>query len=119
MFSSFVLFLADAAPTTTQGGGAQESMMPFILKMGALFIILYFVMIYPQQKRQKAQAEEQRKRMEALKTGDSVLLACGLHGMVSNVKETTVMIKVADNVKLEFEKSAVTSVDKPKETSAA
>jgi preprotein translocase subunit YajC len=45
-----------------------------------------------------------------LKTGDQVVTNAGIHGLIANVKETTVMLKVADNVKLEMEKSAITTV---------
>ncbi len=74
--------------------------------MAAMFIILYYVMIRPQSKRQK----EQQRLIAALKTGDRVVTAAGIHGMITNVKDTTVTLKVADNVKLEMEKSAVTNV---------
>ena len=52
-------------------------------------------MIRPQSKRQK----EQQRLIAALKTGDRVVTAAGIHGMITNVKETTVTVKVADNVK--------------------
>ena len=71
-----------------------------------MFIILYYVMIRPQSKRQK----EQQRLIAALKTGERVVTAAGIHGMITNVKDTTVTLKVADNVKLEMEKSAVTNV---------
>ena len=71
-----------------------------------MFIILYYVMIRPQAKRQK----EQQRLIAALKTGDRVVTTAGIHGMITNVKDTTVTLKVADNVKLEMEKSAVTNV---------
>ena len=71
-----------------------------------MFIILYYVMIRPQTKRQK----EQQRLIAALKTGDRVVTAAGIHGMITNVKETTVTVKVADNVKIEMEKSAVSNV---------
>ncbi len=74
--------------------------------MAAMFIILYYVMIRPQTKRQK----EQQRLIAALKTGDRVVTSAGIHGMITNVKDTTVTLKVADNVKLELEKSAVTNV---------
>lgn len=48
--------------------------------------------------------------ISGLKTGDRVVTNAGIHGLIANVKETTVMVKVADNVKLELEKSAVTTV---------
>lgn len=79
--------------------------------MAAMFVILYYVMIRPQSKRQK----EQQRLVAALKTGDRVVTAAGIHGMITNVKETTVTVKVADNVKIEMEKSAVSNVLKPSE----
>ena len=70
---------------------------------------MYYVMIRPQMRRQK----EQQRLVSALKTGDRVVTASGIHGMISNVKDRTVIVKVADNVKLEMEKSAVSAVVNP------
>jgi preprotein translocase subunit YajC len=67
---------------------------------------MYFVMIRPQKKRQ----EQQQKLIAGLKTGDRVVTNAGIHGLISNVKETTVLVKVADNVKIEIDKSAITNV---------
>jgi preprotein translocase subunit YajC len=71
-----------------------------------IFIIMYFVMIRPQKKRQ----QQQQNLMASLKTGDRVVTNGGIHGLISNVKESTVLVKVADNVKIEMEKSAITNV---------
>ena len=84
------------------GGGIGSFFVPLIF----IFIIMYFVMIRPQKKRQ----EQQQKLIAALKTGDRVVTNAGIHGLISNVKETTVLVKVADNVKIEIEKSAITNV---------
>ena len=54
--------------------------------------------------------KEQRRLVSSLKTGDRVLTSAGIHGLITNVKDTTVTVKVADNVKIEMEKSAVTNV---------
>jgi len=54
--------------------------------------------------------KEQQRLVSSLKTGDRVVTSAGIHGMITNVKETTVTVKVADNVKIEMEKSAVTNV---------
>ena len=67
---------------------------------------MYFVLFRPQMRRQK----EQQRLVSALKTGDRVVTNAGIHGLISNVKDTTVIVKVADNVKIEMEKSAVTTV---------
>jgi len=84
------------------GGGIGSFFVPLIF----IFIIMYFVMIRPQKKRQ----EQQQKLITGLKTGDRVVTNSGIHGLISNVKETTVLVKVADNVKIEIDKSAITNV---------
>ena len=99
------MFLAQAqtaAPQQVPGGGISSFFVPLIF----IFVIMYFVMIRPQKKRQ----EQQQKLMAGLKTGDRVVTNAGIHGLISNVKENTVLVKVADNVKIEMEKSAITTV---------
>jgi preprotein translocase subunit YajC len=96
-------FLAQAAPAAPAAAGSGLiGLLPIVF----IFVIGYYVMIRPQMKRQK----DQQKLVSALKTGDDVITASGIHGRITNVKETTVIVKVADNVKIEFEKSAVTNV---------
>jgi len=86
------------------GGGIGSFFIPLIF----IFIIMYFVMIRPQKKRQ----QQQQSLVASLKTGDRVVTNAGIHGLISNVKETTVLVKVADNVKIEIDKSAITNVQK-------
>jgi preprotein translocase subunit YajC len=106
---SIMLFilLAQAQPAAPTGAGPNPlaSFIPIIL----IFVIMYFVLFRPQMRRQK----EQQRLISSLKTGDRVVTSSGIHGMITNVKDTTVTVKVADNVKLEMEKSAVTAVAKP------
>jgi preprotein translocase subunit YajC len=99
------LLLAQTAPAGPGGGIA--AFVPFIF----IFVIMYFVLLRPQMKRQK----DQQRLVSTLKTGDRVVTSAGIHGLISNVKETTVVVKVADNVKIEMEKSAVTTVLKSAE----
>ena len=100
------LFLAQAQPAAPAPGpaGGIGFFIPFIF----IFVIMYFVLFRPQKKRQ----QEQQRLISGLKTGDRVVTNAGIHGLIANVKETTVMLKVADNVKIEVEKSAVTNVQK-------
>ena len=108
----FSLLLAQApAPSPSGAGSGLVSMLPFLF----IFVIMYYVMLRPQMRRQK----EAAKLVAALKTGDRVVTASGIHGLISNVKDTTVILKVADNVKLEMEKTAVTTVVKPNEAKAS
>jgi preprotein translocase subunit YajC len=94
------------APSPAPGSpyGSLVGMLPFVF----IFIIFYYMMIRPQRRRQ----QEQVRLISALKTGDRVVTGSGIHGLISNVKETTVILKVADNVKIEIEKSAVVNVVK-------
>lgn len=93
--------LAQTAPAAPSGAGI-GALVPFIF----IFIIMYFILLRPQMRRQKAQ----QRLIATLKTGDRVVTNAGIHGLISNVKETTVIVKVADNVKIEMEKSAVANV---------
>lgn len=103
-FIMLLILLAQAQPAAPTGAGPNPlaSFIPIIL----IFIIMYFVLFRPQMRRQK----EQRLLVSALKTGDRVVTAAGIHGMITNVKDTTVTVKVADNVKIEMEKSAISNV---------
>jgi preprotein translocase subunit YajC len=105
----FALFLAQApAPASPGPGSGLLSILPFVF----IFVIMYYVMLRPQMRRQK----EAARLVSALKTGDRVVTSSGIHGLISNVKDTTVIVKVADNVKLEMEKTAVTNVVKTVES---
>jgi preprotein translocase subunit YajC len=109
--NTFIIPLLMAAP---QGGGADgaapggsliTSFLPFI----AIIAIFYFLIIRPQNKKRK----ETDRMLSALKKGDKVVTIGGLHGTIQSVKESTVIIKADDNVKLEFLRSAVSSVVQP------
>ena len=102
MHSVFSTVLAQASPTPAAPGGALGGFIPLIF----IVIIMYFILLRPQMRRQK----EQQRMVSALKTGDRVVTNAGIHGLISNVKETTVIVKVADNVKIEMEKSAITNI---------
>ena len=78
----------------------------FFIMMGLIFVVFYFFIIRPQRKR-----EAQRKQMiEAVQKGDKIITAGGVHATVTKVEDTSVLAQVDDNVKLRFEKSAITSV---------
>ena len=83
-------------------GSFLQSIIPFVLIIG----IFYMLIIRPQSKKRK----ETEKMLSAIKKGDKVITIGGLHGTVQSVRETTVIIKADDNVKLEFLRSAVSTV---------
>ena len=95
-----VTVLAQAAPGA--GGGLMQMMMPMVFIIG----IMYFMMIRPQQRKEK----ERRQMIESLKSGAKVVFGGGLVGTVTNVKETTFVIKLADNVKIEALRGSVSKV---------
>ncbi len=102
----FLQTLAMAAPAAAEGGGAASGsplqFMPIVLMVA----IFYFVMIRPQRRREK----ERQAMISAVKTGQRVLLTSGIIGEVSNVKEKTLMVRIAEKTKIEVLKSAVSQI---------
>ncbi len=90
-----------------EGGNAFLSFLPLIL----IILIMYLLILRPQAKKQK----ERQKMLEAVKKGDQVVTAGGLHGKVVATKDDdkVLIIKVDENVKLEVERTAITSIKRP------
>ena len=101
LLASIPYLYAEDAPARPQGGG--QSML---LIMVFMFVLMYFVMIRPQRMRQK----QLQAQLEAMKKGDRVVSAGGIHGIVENVKQKTVSVRVADNTRIEFEKASIAQV---------
>jgi preprotein translocase subunit YajC len=95
------LAYAASAPPGSAGGPA-AFLQPLIL-FGAMFAIFYFIVLRPQQ-RQKAERE---RMLSAIKKGDRIVTTSGMHGTVVGLGEHTVTLRVADQVKLEFDRTAV------------
>jgi len=90
-------------PGGEPGGGATfMSFLPLVAIIG----IFYFLIIRPQGKKQK----ETQKMLSALKKGDKVVTIGGIHGTIQTVRENSVIVRVDENTKLEFSRSAVSSV---------
>ncbi len=81
-----------------------------ILMMVAIFVIFYFFMIRPQTKRQK----EIQKQREAIQKGDKVITSGGIYGKVKDIKDTTITIEIAENVRVSVDKNSIfaTATDK-------
>ena len=103
--NSFPELLAQAAPAA----GAQQNPVMAFLPMILLVIVFYFILIRPQQKR----AKEQKKLIEALKSGDKVVTAAGIIGEVITVKDRTISLRSGD-AKLEVTKDSVVAITEPK-----
>jgi preprotein translocase subunit YajC len=103
-----VIMAMAAPPSGSQSGQPQNPIMAF-LPMILLVVVFYFILIRPQQKR----AKEQKKMLEALKSGDAVVTSAGIVGEVITVKERTVSLRSADS-KLEVTKDSVVAITEPK-----
>ena len=91
-----ILLQAAAAPAGQSGWSS-------ILMIVLMFVVIYFFMIRPQQKRQK----EIKKFRDSIKTGDKVITAGGIYGKVKDVKDTTITLEIADNVRITIDKNSV------------
>lgn len=93
------------APQGGEAGGVQGligSLLPLIL----IFVVFYFLLIRPQQKK----AKEHRQMLENLKKGDKVITGGGIYGVVESVGNNTVVLKIAENVKVKFGKGYISAV---------
>ena len=92
------ILLQAAAPAA--GGASSYS---GILMMVLIFVVFYFFMIRPQSKRQK----EIKKQREAMQVGDKVVTSGGIYGKVKELKDTTVIVEIAENVRIKVDKNSV------------
>jgi len=98
--------LLQAAPNAGSSG------MMSILMIVALFVIMYFFMIRPQQKKQK----EVQKMRESLKIGDRVVTSGGIFGKIKEVEDTAFIVEIADNVKVKVDKASIFAVTNDSQT---
>jgi len=96
---------AQTAPAAAAGGDIMSSltgMLPLVL----MFVVLYFVMIRPQMKRQK----EHKAMIDALAKGDEIATAGGLLGKVTKLGDTTLSLEITSGVEVQLQRSAVVQV---------
>ncbi|MBU4311281.1 MAG: preprotein translocase subunit YajC [Candidatus Omnitrophica bacterium] len=89
-------------------GAAQPNAIASLMPIIFIFGIFYFLLIRPQQKKQK----DQEKMIGELKKNDEVVTNGGIHGTIVNVKDATFTLRIDDNVKIEINKNAVTYLKK-------
>jgi preprotein translocase subunit YajC len=95
--------LAYAASSPPGAAGGPAAFLQPLILFGAMFAIFYFIVLRPQQ-RQKAERE---RMLSAIKRGDKVVTTSGLHGTVVGLEEHIVTLRVSDQVKLQFDRSAI------------
>ncbi len=96
---------AHAMGGPAQGGGSANpiaSLLPFVL----MFLILYLLILRPQMKKQKAQ----QRMIDELEKGDQIVSSGGIHGVIQGIKDDIIVVKVAENVKMELSRNAVSRV---------
>ena len=110
MNSFFLHLLMGGQQATAEGaqsggplGGGWMTFLPFI----AIIAIFYFLIIRPQNKKQK----ETQKMLAALKKGDKIVTIGGIHGTIQSVRESTVVVKVCDGAKIEFSRNAISGIE--------
>jgi preprotein translocase subunit YajC len=77
-------------------------LLPFVL----IIAVFYFLIIRPQQKRQK----ERQKLLDSVQKGDKIITSGGIHGVVEGIEDKTLLVKIADNVKVKMERSSVATI---------
>ena len=103
--NAIALMAADAS-----GDSMATTLITFVL----IILIFYFLIIRPQKKRDK----EAKAMLDAMKKGDRVVTIGGIHGTIVAVREQTVVVKVDDNSRIEFSKSAISSVTSKDKTAS-
>ena len=96
------------AMAPAQGGSPEGSLISTFVMFGLIIAIFYFLILRPQQKRQK----DRQKLLDAIKKGDKVVTAGGLHGSIAGLDEKTVLLQVADSVKMKFDRTAIATIVK-------
>jgi preprotein translocase subunit YajC len=111
MFTPWLLIALMGVPLWAQQPGAPDptgQMISTVVMFALIIAVFYFFIIRPQQKRQR----EMRQMLDQLKRGDRVVTSAGIHGTVAEIDDKTVLLQVADNVRMRFEKVAIATVEK-------
>ena len=91
------------APQGGEGGGGLVSTL---IMFGAIFLIFYFMIIRPQQKRTK----EKEKMLSNLEKGDKVVTNGGIHGVIAGLEDKTALLMISENTKIKIDRTAITTV---------
>lgn len=108
----FLNTLAMAAPPAAEGGEAAGGGFMQFMPLVFMVAIFYFIMIRPQQRREK----ERKALIAAVKSGERVLLSSGIIGEVRTVKDKTLLVRIAKDTEVEVLKSAVSQIIEKGET---
>jgi len=107
MYNTILSLLLFAPPVA---GQAAPNPLIQIVPLVLIFVVFYFFMIRPQQKKQK----DREKVLDSLKRGDKVVSIGGIHGTVAGIdtEKKTVLVQVSDSTKITFDRTAIANIDK-------
>ena len=106
MHSNIITFLADAAPEAMPIEGGAMSMVSMLISMGLIFVVMYFMMIRPQRKRDK----QKREMIAKLEVGDEIVTIGGIIGRVVSLREDTLVMETgSDRSKIRIQRSAIST----------
>ncbi|HVO37598.1 MAG TPA: preprotein translocase subunit YajC [Spirochaetia bacterium] len=88
------------------GGGGGTQLVTMLVTFGLIIVVFYFLVIRPQNRKQR----DAKKMLESIRKGDRVVTVGGMHGFVESVKDDSVVLRIDDNVKVKFNRSAVSQV---------
>ncbi|MBF0507167.1 MAG: preprotein translocase subunit YajC [Nitrospirae bacterium] len=94
------------APQAGGAGGGVTGMMTSLLPLVLIFVVFYFLLIRPQQKK----AKDHQRMLDSVKKGDKVVTAGGIYGVVESVGPNTLVLKISENVKVKFGKGYIATV---------
>ena len=100
MFHHFTILMAQSS------GDGGPGLMSNLILFGSIILIFYFMIIRPQQKR----AKERQKLLESVKKGDKVITSGCMYGTVAGLDEKTVLVQIADNVKVKLDRGSIATI---------
>lgn len=92
-------------------GGSSANPIASLLPFALMFVVLYLLILRPQMKKQK----DQQRLIDELEKKDQIVTSGGIHGIIENIKDDIIVVKVADNVKIEISRAAVSRVKNKEE----
>jgi len=98
--------LAEGAAAAAPAGDKKGSPFSPLFLIGGIFVIMYFLMIRPQKKKQK----EKAAMLSAVETGDKIISIGGIYGEVKQVKENSVRVQIDDHTRIELAKSSISTI---------
>lgn len=118
LFAQATNAAATASTGTLTGDSAATPQQP--AWMTSLMIMVFVAMVYFALIRPQSQAKKKAEETtRGAKTGDKIVTTSGIHGVITNVKDSTIILKIADNVKIEIEKSSIDKITKPDSSSGS